>query len=131
VPIEDITELGTVGILPPPRHHLDEAASGKQRVELKDIEGLLAFHLLNADEQATAIAEHTRDLIPLIFAPEQGGSFDREAALRLAERLTRLYSIQIGEVRKTAELLSRLVRPARSPSIRVLAAVNADHVSVG
>lgn len=115
-----------------PQQRLARAAMGQEQVELRDIENLLASHVLQLDAQAATVAGHARGLVEMIFSGDKKATkkLDTTAALDLVERLTRLHSANLSELRKTSELLARLVRPQR-PQIKVLAAVTADQINVG
>ncbi len=138
-------KLASPRISETPRERLAEAALGKRRVEMSDLEGTLAGLVTELEMQASLSGSTARVLIAMILStppstsPSQEdllfgevapSSFDVNAALGLAERLTRLNSIQISELRKTVDLLARIVRPDR-PRVQVLAAVRADQINVG
>lgn len=65
---ESLGELGLASLLQTPRRRLTDAALGRAPVDLKDVEGLVATHLLSSDALASTLAEHTRDLVAFLFA---------------------------------------------------------------
>jgi hypothetical protein len=115
-----------------PQQRLARAAAGLEQVELRDIENLLASHVLQLDIQASTVAGNARGLVEMLFGADKKATkrLDTTAALDLVERLTKLHSANLSELRKTSDLLARLVRPQR-PQIKVLAAVSAEQINVG
>jgi hypothetical protein len=112
-----------------PKTRLALAALGQERLEMSTLEGILAGHVHDLDDQAVELAKTSRGLLEMLAANGTDGvRVDPQATLDLAERFMRLYSVQLGELRKTVDLISRISRPQRS-QIKVLAAVSADNIS--
>ncbi len=103
-----------------PHHHLAEAALGRRPVEPGDVEGLLASHLMVSDALASTVADHEIGLLAMLFS-DAGGKPDAEAVLKLIERMSKLHAVELSELRKTADLLSRMLKPQR-PEVSVYAA---------
>ncbi len=125
-----------------PQQRLAQAASGERRVEIRDLESILAGLINELEMQASLSGGSARGLIAMIlstppstspsqeellFGDEGPKSFDVNAALGLAERLTRLQSVQASELRRTIDLLHRMIKPPR-PRVSVYAA--ADQINV-
>ncbi len=113
-----------------PRARIARAALGKENLDLSALEGLLAAHVHDLDSQAGQLSRASTGLLAMLLNDPSEQRADPTAVLDLIEKLSRLYSLQLGELRRTIDLAARLARP-QSPSVRVLAAVKADNVEIG
>jgi len=109
-----------------PRRSLADVARGKARLELHSLEGVLAGHVLAADEQVRCVERGLGGFLGCLFGPEEspdGKKLDLHAGLTLASRAMELQRSALGELRKTTELCARLIAPRR-PSMSVFAVGN-------
>ena len=112
-----------------PLERLKRATTGDIRVQLEDLQAVLAAHAVQADCQARTLATRGEELLEMLFEPAREPKkgkkreklADPAAVLDVMARLTKMYGAYAGEARKSIELLDRLSRP-RSPSLKVVAA---------
>jgi len=96
---------------------------------MEALQSLLTSHVLQADRQARTLASQSEELLQMLFSPNPVGNSkdeavkppDPAATLDLITRLSRLYNVYAGELRKSISLMDHLDRP-RSPSLKVVAA---------
>jgi len=117
-----------------PREGLRLAALGLQRVDQRHIAGVLSRHLLELDGQVETTHENIRLFTEMVFPRSKPRGRRKKLnmgnALDILQKLTHLSSSQLGDLRKTADLLDRLTAPRR-PRIHVQAAVTANEIKVG
>lgn len=123
------SELGLSDLAKSPRVKLGEAARGRRRLDLADVTALLTEHLLAEDEQVATLQGHAAELLRFLFAEQQKPGVDPSHVLELIERLTKLRESHSRDIRKTSELLARLVRP-QPAQVQVLS-IGPDEVNIG
>ena len=95
---------------------------------MEALQSLLTSHVLQADRQARSLATRSEQLLEMLFAPPEASDDtaksesppDPAATLEVITRLSRLYNVYAGELRKSISLMDHLSRP-RPPSLKVVA----------
>ena len=103
---------------------------------MEALQSLLTSHVLQADRQARTLASRSEELLQMLFSPNPPGDPEDEAVdppdpaatLDVITRLSRLYNVYAGELRKSISLMNHLSRP-RSPSLKVVASGEQVNVS--
>ena len=112
-----------------PMTRLSRATKNGALVRQEDLQAVLAAHAIQADRQARTLATRGEQLLEMLFASpapgddkgESASAPDPAATLDVITRLSRLYNVYAGELRKSISLMDHLSRP-RSPSLKVVAA---------
>ena len=95
------------------KRRLMRAAMGRQRITIDDVTDVLAKHLLELDGQASTMAATSDLILDMIFGPRNEKSVGTETSLGVLEKLIRIHSMRLSDIRRTSELLARLMTPAR------------------
>jgi hypothetical protein len=95
------------------KRRLMKAAMGQQRITLDDVTDVLAKHLLELDGQASSMAATSDLILDMIFGPRNERGVSSGTSLVVLEKLTRIHSRRLSDIRRTSELLARLMTPAR------------------
>jgi len=95
------------------RKRLMQAAIGQRRLTSLDIEDLLAKHLLELDSQASTMAETTELLYDMAFGPTWNKKVNSSDVLDVIEKLNRMHSTRLSDLRSTARLLAQIKRPSQ------------------
>jgi len=111
----------------PPRIRLKEAAEGKLRVQLEDLEAILADHVVKADRRVQDLDDYTGTLLQVLCtpAPEGEKSLDPAALLEMLSKIERVHGDRQRDLRRTVELLYRISGPPR-PRVQILTATQVN-----
>ena len=115
--LPEIQRAGTT-----PRARIQQVARGEEQLTVDALHGLLADHLLGADEHSRQLSEHRGTLLRMITdGAAKKGPADLLSALDAISRLDTLQRSSLAELRKTTELLWRMAGPTR-PRVEILEA---------
>jgi hypothetical protein len=95
------------------KHRLKRAMLGQRRLTTKDIEDVLTAHLMALDEQTASMMATSDQFLDFAFSPRNDEKVNAGAALTVLEKLIRIHSRRLSDIRRTSELLARLLSPAR------------------
>ena len=130
VATEGVTAERTIASTP--REGIQKVALGERQLTVNDLHGLLAEHLLGADEHARQLGDHRNVLLRMVTEDAvKKGPADLIAALDAISRLDNLERSSLSELRKTIELLWRMSGPRRPPVQILEARPTAERVSLG
>jgi hypothetical protein len=96
-----------------PRVQLRLAAEGERCVLPRELTGMLADHLLEADAQAKELAKQRGLLLRMLTEDSKKDAGNLIAALDAIAKIDGLQRSMMSELRKTTELLWRMSGPAR------------------
>lgn len=103
-----------------PRARIQQVARGELQLTIDDLHGVLADHLMGADEHARQLNEHRGTLLRMITeGAAKKGPADLLSALDAISRLDTLQRSSSSELRKLCELLWRMAGPTR-PRVEIL-----------
>lgn len=130
---EEIMRTGAAAVAASSRYmtpvqRLEAVARGEGKVRADDLQALLAGRVAHAGRQIGILDRQAEDLLEMLVEPHIEDDTNLDCALQALERLSRLGRGYSSEIRRSAELLERMIRP-RAPQLKVVA--SGQNVNLG
>ena len=106
-----------------PLERLQLAATGDTRVQLEDLQAILAEHVVAADRRTKELDDHCGALLEMLTSmPEEGEKPpDLAAAVQFLGTMEKVRETRLRDLRRTVELLHRISGSPR-PRVQVITA---------
>ena len=113
---EEIMRTGAAAVAASSRYmtpvqRLEAVARGEGKVRADDLQALLAGRVAHASRQIGILDRQAEGLLQMLVDPATEEDVNLDNLLQALERLSRLGRGYSGEIRRSAEVLQRMMRP--------------------